>query len=214
MVTPAGRTSAQVTGRTREPLAREVVRDILQVDGPLVAALAAVPRIADWALPLIVVLTRGETGSTITPRERQLLHLRSAGVNGPGPWLDYQGVRAGLVLGDGEVEAARTGDVEGRGLSIREELVLRWAASVTLNEAKREKATYAALCQQFTGSEVVELTGAVGMSCFLDRFLRTVVPREGAAGITLHTGGPAPLDSRQFQLWSEHCSRTLSHGEA
>lgn len=208
MVAPSAQPGAPVP---RPPLDRNAAREILEVEGPLVDELAAVPRIADWALPLIVVLTRGETGSTISPRERQLLHLQAAATNGPGPWLDFQEERARRLLSEPEVAAARGAGEEGSSpFSVREALVLRWAAAVTQNEAKRERDVYTSLCENFTEAEIVEITGAVGMSCFLDRFLRTVIPPDRASGMTIHTGEPNPLDSHKFRMWSEHCAKALS----
>ena len=174
--------------------------DVLEVRGRAIETAGRLPRVTRWLAPLVTVLCQGEAGSTIEPGVRRALLLRAAAANGEGPWLAYQrSAAAEAGLGDDEIRARTDGPVDAPGFSARERVAMRWAELVTANEAKRDIVAYGELREHFTDAELVELTGAVGLSAFLDRFTRATTPPGEPAGLHL---GAGPVDPARLREWS------------
>lgn len=197
-------TTAGGSGVADGPALTALAERVLQVRGEAVETVGRLPRVTRWLLPLVAVLCRGEAGSTVEPGVRQALLLRAAAANGPGPWLERQRATAALAgLSEDEIRARTHGPLDAPALSDRERTAMRWAELVTANEAKRDPVAYAELRQHFTDAELVELTGAVGLSAFLDRFTRATTRPGAPAGIILGDDGAAePIEPARLREWS------------
>lgn len=170
-------------------------------DAAFVQAVTRLPRVARWVLPATALLRRGSSSSSVNRRTRALVTLRMAALDGSEYWLAQQrAIAADVGLSSAEVDALDGGDWHDvASFDESDRAVLAWVDGVNINEAKRDKAAYAALEAHFDGGQIVELTALAGMCALLDRFANALeLAPDPSAPVDVAAG----VDSEEFERWA------------
>jgi AhpD family alkylhydroperoxidase len=137
-----------------------------------IRTVAQSPAAARWLVPFIATMHRGNSGTVLDVRIKNLVVLRTSLLNE----CDYcvghnETLGRWLGLTDAEFESLTSPNIEDLVIfSERERAAIRWATLVTRNEAARDKVTYDGLRAFFSDVEIVEITLLCGMFNMINRF--------------------------------------------
>ena len=99
-------------------------------------------------------------------------------------WVQHEALGRGIGIGDEQIDALRSGDVEADVFDERQRTALRFAEEVVRDGDARDE-TFAALAAAFPPREVVELILAIGYYVMLGYLMKvTRIDLDGPAGVT------------------------------
>lgn len=129
------------------------------------------PKVARWFTPFGLALQRGGTGSLLDERTKEMAVIKTSQLNECTFCTELNiGLGKSVGITDDQIEAIRGDDYESSpALSDRDKAVVRWAESVTLNNARRDKEGFERLKQFFDDNEIVELTWVSALFNMINR---------------------------------------------
>jgi AhpD family alkylhydroperoxidase len=137
--------------------------------GPIVAALAHIPELAEVTLPFLGAVLGP---SAVGLRTKEIVILRSSAMLGCRYCVDAHTVVArDASLSVDEVRALRgEGDVAAAFAEDRERALIAWVDAVAVGPGDPPAAVAAAMAERYADADLVELTLLVGTTVMLNRF--------------------------------------------
>jgi len=129
------------------------------------------PYVARWFLGLVAAVRQPDLGATTDARLRNLANIKTSITNQCSYCTAHTSIFGrGLGISDDEI-AALEGDhyVSSPLFDEREKAVIAWAEAMTLNQAQRDKKVWENMKQNFTDTEIVEISMACAMFNMINR---------------------------------------------
>lgn len=129
------------------------------------------PAILRWLVPFVSVVQRKGPETELEASTRELAILKTSLLNQCSYCYTHnQALGRGTGLSEEQLHAIEHDDhLTSAAFTDRERLAISWAEAVTLNTARRDMALFAALEDEFSSQEIVELTFAIAMFNMINR---------------------------------------------